>query len=296
MPRLARTLALTLAIGFVAPAAHAGFYMEHEAELPNPMTMKPEKHTVRSWHQGRKFKRENPMRNETVIIDLDTKIVTGVNDEKKTYWQTTSDRYKSLALMSLIVMGVQFNQFGGFVVPDGLLQPTGEVKRVAGNQAYEVRVNGKLPPGMKTSFWLSTDVQVPMEKMIDELRLSLGDPKDPQLTKLFAQWRALDGYPVQTETVIQTPRGAITTRETLVKYKKQRIGADVFAVPKGYTKTSDPITQLEQLARQMQQQGGGGGMPGMGGGMPGMGGGMPNLQLRPPMEGGKKQVLPRKSP
>jgi len=286
------SLAVAALVVALSPAARAGYYVEHKAELPNPMTQQLMESTVRSWHEGKRFKRENPLRGETVIIDLEKGQVTGVNDGAKTFWQVPVERYRKLAVVSLIVMGVQMSPDGKVKVPDGLLAPTGQKLTIAGSgtnrwDAYEVRVNGKLPvPGMTTSFWLSEDVGLPMEKMIDEMRIALNDPKDPELKKLFDQWRALKGYPVQSVTVVETPRGTLKTTETLMSWRKETIPAATFEVPKGYTKTIDPITQLENMQAEMRKKMAEGGQ-----------GGIPGMPLPPPAEAKQeKKVLPRQTP
>src|SRR5690606_2363134 len=98
-------------------AAHAGYYMEHEAVMPNPQTMKPERTTIRSWHEGKRFKRQSPMRNEFVVIDLDKGEVLGINDDTRTYWKMPTANYLQIALMSLMVMGVKPTPDGGLTVP-----------------------------------------------------------------------------------------------------------------------------------------------------------------------------------
>ena len=87
-------------------------------------------------------------------------------------------------------------------------------------------------------------------------------------------------------TTLTTPQGTIKTTETLKLYRRQKIAKSEFQVPKGYSKTIDPITQIKQVAKQMQSQGRMPGMGGMPGAMPPMGGapaggfGLP--PLRPP--------------
>jgi len=273
--------------------ALAGYYVEHKAEMPNPMTQELMVNTVRSWHEGKRFKRDNPMRNETVIIDLEKGMVTGVNDAAKTYWEIPVERYRKLAAVSLIVMGVQMKADGNIQVPPNLLSRTGQVLTIQGAgkttyNAYEVKVMGKLPvPGMTTSFWMSKDAGLPIEKMIDEMRIALNDPKDPEYKKLFDQWRELEGYPVQSVTVIETPRGTMSTKETLMLWRKETIPASTFETPKGYAKTTDPITQLEAMQQQMRQR-----MDAQGG-TAGQGG----LMLPTPTgDKQEKKVLPRKTP
>lgn len=226
----------------------AGYYLEHEAVLPHPQTFQPIRATIRSWHEGRRFKRESPLRGEVVIIDLDKREVVGINDEQRTYWRISSERYRQLSMMSLLVMGVQPTPDGGVTVPDKLFAPTGQKGDVAGRKASEYKVQGTFPMGMSTSFWLSKEVPIPLEKLVEELRLALGDPKHPSYQKLFDQWRALPGYPVQSVTTVQTPQGTVTTSETLLVYRDEPIPAEVFEVPKGYALTTDPITQAEQMA------------------------------------------------
>jgi hypothetical protein len=241
-----------LVCGLTTPAA-AGYFMEHEAVIPNPATLQPIQTKIRSWHEGRRFKRESPLRKETVIIDLDKREVFGVNDEARTYWKLSADKYKALAMMSLVVMGVQLQPDGSVRVPDTLFVKSGKSAKIAGRSSYEVAV--QLPKGspMTTSVWLSKEVDVPIAKMVDELRLALGDPRDPAFQSLFNQWLALEGYPVQTVTTVKTPQGTIVTSETLLSVKQQSIPASAFQVPKGYALTEDPITQAERMMRQQMQ-------------------------------------------
>lgn len=259
--RALSTIASVLPVLTVLAAApvSAGYYLEHETIMPDPVTKEMTTHTVRSWHEGKRFKRENPMRNETVIIDLERNEVYGLNKTNKTYWKVTPEKYKQLAIVTLLVMGVQVTPQGGIMVPDNMLSPTGKVQTIEGKESYEVKVNNtSLPQAqgmtMSTSFWLSRDVKIPIEKMIDELRIALNNPKGEQYQRLFDQWRDLDGYPVQSVTTVTTPQGTMVTKETLKTYKRKKIPASEFTVPKGYKKTVDPITQLEQMGKQMQQR------------------------------------------
>lgn len=242
-----RYLAVVAALTAGAPAS-AGLYLEHEAVLPHPQTLKPIRATIRSWREGRRFKRESPLRGEAVIIDLDKREVMGVNDERRTYWKTSSERYRQLSMMSLLVLGVQPTADGGVTVPNGLFAPTGQTASVAGREAAEYRVQGTFPAGMSTAVWVSTEVQLPKERLVDELRLALGDPTHPSYQKLFAEWRKLPGYPVQSVTTVRTPRGVVTSSETLLVYREEPIPTEIFQVPSGYVLTTDPITEAEQKA------------------------------------------------
>lgn len=231
-----------------ASQALAGFYMEHEAVLPNPVTYQPMKATVRSWHEGKRFKRENPMRNEVVIIDLEKREVIGINPAAKTFWRLPAERYRQLALVSLVVMGVQPKADGSIDVPDPLFVPTGTVAEIEGRTAYQVKVQGKMPPGVQTEVWLSEEIPLTTEKLIGELRLALGDPKDPSFERFFQQWRNLKGYPIQNVTTVQTPKGQVVSSETLLTFREMKIDAAEFAIPKGYTLTEDPIAMMERMA------------------------------------------------
>lgn len=226
--------------------------MEHEAVLPNPVTLQPIKQTIRSWRDGKKYKRENPMRNETVIVDLDKREVTGISTTNKTYWKLSADKYQQLAMVSLIVMGVSASADGRLSVPDPMFIKSNETATIDRWKAYRVDVAGKLPPGVSTTIWLSEDVKLPMDDLIEQLRVSLGDPKTPELEPLFLQWKALKGYPVQTVTTIKTPQAEVVTSETLLTYREVKIPASEFQVPKGFVLITDPITELEQQAARRQ--------------------------------------------
>ncbi len=79
MRALNSTIATLMTVLLLAAApATAGYYLEHETLMPDPVTKEMKTHTVRSWHEGKRFKRENPMRNETVIIDLERNEVYGL--------------------------------------------------------------------------------------------------------------------------------------------------------------------------------------------------------------------------
>lgn len=275
---------------FVATDAQAkkGYYLKHEMIFPNPMTGQESKHTVESWHQGNKYRRSNPMTNEAVVIDLDNQKVFGINDDAKTFWEIPMEQYRPMAMMPLMVMGVRPMPDGSIQIPEKMFKASGKAETIGSFKAYEVNVVSDLPPGMETAFWLSTDVKMPKKKLIDELRVSLANPGNKELEKLYTHWRNLDGYPVRTVTKMTTPRGNLSTQETLTHYESKRIPASTFIVPKGYKKTIDPLTRMRNMQMQMQQQR----ASGMGGGAPG--GGLGNFQLTPPGSGGqKKRVLPR---
>lgn len=243
-------VALAVVCSSFGTVARAGFYMEQEAVVPNPVTLQPITATVRSWHEGKKFKRENPMRNEVVIIDLDKREVVGLNAANRTYWRLPAERYRQLALASLVVMGITPRPDGSIEVPDPLFVPTGVRAKIEGRDAYQVKVQGKLAAGVDTEIWLSEDVPLTTDSLVNELRMALGDPKDPSFERFFAQWRALKGYPIQNVTTVNTAKGRVITSETLLTFREQKIAASEFEVPKGYTLTEDPITQMARLAGQ----------------------------------------------
>lgn len=253
---VALSAALLLSWLPAAPAA-AGYYLEHEAVLPNPQNpQKPMRATIRSWHEGRRYKRETPGRGgEFVIIDLDAKKVWGVNDEKRTYWEMPAEKYKQLALMSLLVMGVKPKPDGDIITPDGIFKVTGQKGEIAGRKAYEVKINAPtLPAGMSTTFWVSKEIPLPMSRMVAELRAALGNPKGEGFKKLFDQWEALDGYPVQSVTSVNLPQGRMVTSETLLVYRDEKIPKSTFQVPKGYALVKDPVTEAEEMMQKRMQQ------------------------------------------
>jgi hypothetical protein len=235
----------------------AGYYLEHEAVLPNPADLtKTIKQTLHSWHDGKRFKRESPLRSEVVIIDLEKREVYGVNSAKKTYWKMPADKYQKLALMSLVVMGIQIDATGQPRVPDPLFAETKQTATIEGRKAFEVKITAPLPPGVQTSIWVSPDVPIDTKQLVSQMRVSLGDPKGEAYEALFRQWGSLRGYPVQNVTTIDAPQGRITTSETLLTAREQKIDPKEFEVPKGYALVVDPVTELEKKAQQMQQPAG----------------------------------------
>jgi hypothetical protein len=230
--------------------AHAGLYLEHEAVLPNPADMtKSIKQTLHTWHEGNRFKRESPLRNETVIIDLDKGEVYGVNTQKKTYWQLPAAKYRQLAMLSLVVMGVKVSADGTPIVPDPMFAATGQTATIEGRPAFEVKVAAQLPPGVTTSLWLSKAVALDPSQLVQQMKVSLGNPTGAAFDRLYAQWGGLSAYPVQNVTTIRLPNNAlITTSETLLTYREMKIPASEFAVPAGFALVGDPITELEKAA------------------------------------------------
>jgi hypothetical protein len=248
----AAAVAIAAGVSGAAPAARAGYELVHESVMPNPATLQPMTATVRSWHEGKRFKREAPMRNEVIIIDLDKREVVGLNPGARTYWKLPAERYRELAMVSLIVMGIKPQPDGSIVVPDPLFLATGQTSTIEGRKAYQVQVQGDMPPGVTTEVWLSKDLPLTTKKVVDQLRLALGDPKHPSFQSLFRQWEALAGYPIQNVTTVVTPRGTIVSSETLISLTEKKIDAKEFEIPKGFTLTEDPITQMERMMAQGQ--------------------------------------------
>mgnify|MGYP000005533475 CR=1 FL=1 len=253
---------LVAVVALASQSAAAGYYVEHEMVMPNPMAMQNPgmggvptmKTKVRSWHDGNKLRKETEMRNETVIIDADKGMVYGLNTASKTYWEITVERYRKISLMQLMVFGVKTQADGSVLVPENLFMPTGQVATVNGRKSFELKLNAPLPTGMTTSIWCSQEVKMPVQKVADELRIALGNPKNPGYSKLFKQWERLDGYPVQTVTTVPTAQGPLVTSETLLAYREEKVPASMFTVPKGFTKVVDPITQTEEMQRRMREQ------------------------------------------
>lgn len=242
-----------------AAKADVGFYTEHETVMPNPQTQQPVTKTVRSWHQGKKFKKENPLTGETTIVDLDRKKAFGVNDEKKTYWELPTKEYQKLSLMQLFTLGVTATPDGKISVRDDLFMPTGKAKKIDGKTSYEVKINyppmpAKAQMEMATSIWLSEEVDIPKAKLIDELRITLNNPKGPEFEKLFNHWKRLDGYPILTETVLKAQGKTIRSTEKLTVHRKEKFPKSMFQVPKGYKKTIDPMKRIEQMQKQLMQK------------------------------------------
>lgn len=253
--RSRHVVALALGLALVAPSARAGWYLEHEAVLPNPADMtKSIKQQLHTWHEGKKFKRESPLRNETVVIDLDKGEVYGINSTKKTYWKLPTAKYQQLALLSLVVMGVKLGADGMPIVPDPMFAETGQTATIEGRKAFEVKVAAQLPPGVTTSLWLAKDMAIGTDQLVEQMKVSLGNPVGNGYDALFRQWASLKGYPVQNVTTIKMPNNqVITTSETLLTFREMKIPASEFAVPKGFALVTDPITELERAAAQMQQ-------------------------------------------
>lgn len=256
MGRLVVVITVTMSIAMallVAPAAHAGLYMEHEAVMPNPADMtRSIRQTLHSWLEGQRFKRESPLRGETIIIDLVKREVYGVNADKKTYWKMAVEKYQQLALLSLVVMGVKVAPDGTPIVPEPMFEATGQSSTIEGRKAAEVRAAGVLPTGVSTSLWVSRDVPVEAGKLAQHMRISLGDPRGPSWDALFRQWESLPGYPVQNVTTIRAPQGNILTSETLLTFREMKIPDSEFQVPKGYALVTDPVTELERQAAAAQ--------------------------------------------
>jgi hypothetical protein len=245
MRALRSLVVVSLLAAWHAAPARAGYVMEHETLVPDPATMKPMRAKVKSWRDHGRIKRENPLRNEWVILDVEKREVVGINDQKKTYWRIPSERYRGVALASLTALGVDVQADGKVVVPPKLFVPTGQRAIIEGRKAHELRCAGKQRQGLQTSLWVSSDVKVPLESLVDELRASLGGTGPEGVEALFAQWRALPGYPVQTVTTIATASGMVTTSETLLSVREEAIPASTFAVPAGYARVDDPLTELE---------------------------------------------------
>lgn len=244
---------LLVAALLASSSAHAGLYLEHEAVLPNPADMtKSIKQTLHTWHDGKRFKRESPLRNETVIIDLEKGEVYGLNTQKKTYWKLPAAKYQQLALLSLVVMGVKLGPDGQPQVPDPMFAETGQTAIIEGRKASEVKIAAQLPAGVATTIWVSKDIGIPLSQLIEQMKVSLGNPTGPAFDQLYAQWASLKGYPVQNVTTIQMNNQKITTSETLLTYREMAIPASEFAVPKGFALVTDPITELEKAAAAMQ--------------------------------------------
>jgi hypothetical protein len=235
----------------VALPVRAGYYLEHEAILPNPADLKKTiKQTLHTWHDGRRFKRESPLLGETIIIDLEKREVYGFNPQKKTYWKMPAERYQKLALVSLVVLGITVSADGQPVVPDPLFAETKQEATIEGRKAYEVKIAAQLPPGVQTSIWVSPDVPISTRQLVEQMKVSLGNPQGPAFEQLFAQWGGLRGYPVQNVTTIQTAQGMVTTSETLLTVLEKKMDKAEFEVPKGLALVRDPLTELEQRAQQ----------------------------------------------
>jgi hypothetical protein len=243
-----RTLLVAIVVGFssvfVAPSASAGTYLEHEKVFPNPATQKSMTGKVRTWRQGQMVRREDPLTNGYIILDLEKGIITGISPSDRTYWKVEKKAYQETLVRSLALLGVRPLPGGDIQVPEKLFVPTGKKAEIAGRNAYEVKVQADLPPGQSASYWFSEELPGTMEDMVGEMRAALGHPKGEGYARLFAQWRALKGYPVQQVTVVQTAAGPVLYSETLLTYRTETLRNELFAIPAGYKKVDDPMARL----------------------------------------------------
>jgi hypothetical protein len=240
-----QTFGLAIALGiFLAPAARAGTYLEHEKVFPNPVTLKSMTAKVRTWRDGDMMRREDPLTGNILILDLKKGQIKGYSKRDRTYWVVDEKAFRATVNQSLVLLGAKPLPNGDIEVPPGIFKPTGKKATIAGRKAYEVAVTAALPPGQSASYWFSEEVPSSMEEMVSDLRAALGNPSGAGFEKLFSQWRALQGYPVQQVTVIQTASGAIIHSETLLKYEKQKVDPTLFKVPAGFKKIEDPMARL----------------------------------------------------
>lgn len=245
--------ALVLACLGPAAAARAGLLLEHEAVMPNPANPSEMiRATVRSWHEGRRMKRESPLRGETIVIDLEKREVYGIHEQNRTWWKMPAERYQQLALGSLLVMGVKMGPDGQPRAPEPMFVATQREAEIEGRRAREVQVASPGAPGVTMSLWISKDVGLSPRVLEDQMRVSMGDPRGVGYDALFRQWGALDGYPVQNVTTVRTPQGTLTTSETLLTVRALQVPDSDFAIPGGFALIDDPLTALERAApRQM---------------------------------------------
>jgi hypothetical protein len=255
---------LILASVFLASApAFAGYYVKSEIVIPNPQTGKPLKGTTEMWREGKKIKQTAPLREDIIVIDGDKREVVGFNKVAKTYWKMPFDRYQKMAQTQLVAVGIIPNPDGSFKVPKKLFEPTKQKATISGKNAYETKVKAsiKLPPQMVQAgqpssietiiaVWLTEELPLTEKDRVDEMRLQLGDPKDPEFENLFVVLGKSKGYPVQTTTTVKAPTGEIQSSSTLLTFSEQALSDKDFAVPEGFSLVEDPITQLERAMQQ----------------------------------------------
>ena len=254
-----RAFSMCVVFLVVAGVAHAGVYWEHETVLPSPTDFSQStKSIVRTWHEGQRYKRENPSRHETVIIDVPKGEVYGVSSEKKTFWKMPLDQYRNMAAFSLMVLGVQQKPDGSISVVDPLFVATGQSAQIDRWSAQEMRIAAALPNGVQTSIWVSDKVRLPLAGLAAQLKVSLGNPVGAGYDDLYRQWTELPGYPVQTVTTVKTATATVVSSETLLSFREMKIPLSEFAVPKGYALIEDPITEMQRKSSdalgRMQQK------------------------------------------
>lgn len=243
----ARTIAWCLAfVLFGSEAATAGYYLEHEALVPHPQSNRNIRVTLRSWLQDGKLKRRTPLQDATVIVDLNERVVTGIDERQDTFWRLSAEVYRSQAESSLLVFGLAPTSDGGVEVPSQLFVKTGKHAEIAGRQAAEYRVQGKFPAGVQTHIWVSGEVPLTAATWSQQMKMLLGAPVHPSYQNLFRQMAALPGYPVQTITTVRTQQGTALSSETLLVVREENIPADAFDVPAGFRRVPDPFSVMEQ--------------------------------------------------
>lgn len=227
--------------------AHArrarGVYMRIEQVQPNPVTRKPLTATFDTWQDGARFRRDDPISGRHLVVDADAGVAMGISPRTKTYWSIEAAAFQALLRPSLVALGMQFDAAGNPLVRDPLFVRTGKTGEIAGRKAFEVTPAGGAG---HTHIWVSKDVPLTPGEIAANMRASLGAPKGPAYDALFAQWRALGGYPVQSSTVGRGPSGVEVNAETVLDIKRAAVDPTLFQKPAGFRRIADPLHRMQR--------------------------------------------------
>lgn len=218
-----------------APALE-GYYLEEMTEMPAVFGMGGGKAVTKTWITSRNLRRDDGNNKQTTIIQSDPDRIIIMDHSDTTYTELTSETFQGLAIMGLMMFGIQYHpETGKPQIPDPLFKKTGKRQKI-GQWMCDERIlkaiDGQAGNTVQRfSMWVGADMDITGGLYSRIIRKLMGDPgQDYQ--SFFSQLEQLQGYPVYISTIIM----GRTVSQMLIRYEYRNIPDSNFTIPPSYRK------------------------------------------------------------
>lgn len=187
------------------------------------------------WIGNNKF--AQMMKQQTIILDLDKKMIYIVNHGAKTYIET------SLPLDMSKLLPEQMAQMMGNMKINVTVNPNGQTKKIGSwnCNGYDVvmDIQFMMPMKMKMLIWATTDVPFDWKAFADKMFPAIMKAQSVQMPfgdEVVKEFKKIKGYQVASEMSMNMMGTEMKVNTEVQEITNKPAPAGTYAVPAGYTK------------------------------------------------------------
>lgn len=220
----------------ISVLAGEGYYIEELTEMPAIFGMGGGKAVTKTWITRHDFRRDDGNKNQTTIIQSQQNRIIILDHSDTTYTELTSEMFQGLAIMGLMMFGIQYHpETGKPIIPDPLFKQTGKRRKIGQWMCHELVLNTSAGGTDNTlqqfSMWIGEDTGITGSLYSDIIKKVMGDPGQ-DYRAFFDQLDRLQGYPVYISAHVM----GRAISQMLIRYEHRDISDEHFTVPAMYHK------------------------------------------------------------